>query len=48
MQDHVGRKGVKGLSPVGHKKVPRGFGLRKGDHGGYMADGAGDCGRPPS
>ena len=46
MRDHVGRKGVKGLSLVGHEKLPRGFGLRTGDHGGDTADGAGDNGRP--
>ena len=35
-----GRKGVKGLLPVGHEKVPHGFGLT-GDHGSDAADGAG-------
>ena len=47
MQDHTGRKGVKGLSLVGHKKVPHGFGLRIEDCGSDTADGAGDCGKPP-
>ena len=37
-RDALGRKGVKGLSLVGHKRVPRGFGLRTGDHG-NTADG---------
>ena len=35
-----GRKGEKGLSLVGHEKVPQGFGLT-GDCGGDTADGAG-------
>ena len=35
MQDHEGRKGVKGLSLVGHEKVPYGFELRTGDHWGH-------------
>ena len=34
-----GRKGVKGLLQVGHKKVPHGFGLT-GDRDGDTADGA--------
>ena len=45
MQDHAGRKGVKGLSLVGHDEVPHGFGLRTRDHS-VTADGAGDFGRP--
>ena len=45
MQDHAGRKGVKGLSLAGPKEVPRGFGLRIGDCG-NTADSAVNCGRP--
>ena len=45
MRDHAGRKGVKGLSLVGHEKVPCGFGLRTGDRS-NTADGAGNCGKP--
>ena len=41
----MGRKGVKGLSLVGHEEVPRGFGLRTGDRS-ETADGAEDRGRP--
>ena len=41
----MGRKGVKGLSLVGHDEVPHGFGLRTRDHS-VTADGAGDFGRP--
>ena len=44
MQDHVERKGVKGLTLAGHQEVLCGFGLRTGDCG-NTADGAGDCGR---
>ena len=40
-----GRKGVKGLLQVGHKKVPHGFGLT-GDCGGNTADGARTEGLP--
>ena len=36
---------MKGLSLVGHEKVPRGFGLRTGDPG-DTADGVGNRGRP--
>ena len=43
----MGRKGVKGLSLVGHEKVPLGFGLRTGDPG-DTADGSGNQGRPAS
>ena len=43
----MGRKGVKGLLLVGHKKVPRGFGLRAVDPG-DTADGARNRGRPAS
>ena len=43
----VGRKGVKGLLPVGQVKVPHGFGLRTGDPS-NTADGAGTRGRPAS
>ena len=46
-RDASGRKGVKGLLLVGHKKVPHGFGLRTGDPG-DTADGSGNCGRPAS
>ena len=45
-RDVWGRKGVKGLLLLGHEKMPRGFGLRTGDHGGDRADGAGNHGRP--
>ena len=38
---------MKGLLLVGHKKVPRGFGLRNGDPR-NTADGAGSRGRPAS
>ena len=44
----MGRKGVKRLLLVGHEKVPRGFGLRTGDLGGDIADGAGNRGKPAS
>ena len=43
----MGRKGVKGLSLVGHEKVPLGFGLRTGDHS-DTAYGAGNGRRPAS
>ena len=50
MQDHAGRKGVKGLSLVGHEEVPRGFGLRTGDSSSNQqhSGGAGDVGDLPS
>ena len=38
-----GRKGVKGFLLVVHEKEPHGFGLT-GDHGGNIADGAGNRG----
>ena len=41
----LGRKGVKGLLPVDHEKVPLGSGLT-GDRGGDTADGAGTKGLP--
>ena len=43
-----GRKGVKGLLLVGCEKVPHGFGLRTGDHGGNTAEGSGNHGGPAS
>ena len=43
-RDAAGRKGVKGLLLVGHKKAPHGFGLRTGDCGSDTADGAGSRG----
>ena len=46
MQDHAGRKGVKGLSLMGNEKVPHGFGLRTEDHASRTADGAGNHGKP--
>ena len=45
MQEYAGQKGVEGPLPAGHEGVPRGFGLKTGDHG-DTADGAGDHGRP--
>ena len=45
MRDHAGRKGVKGVSLMGHEEVPHCFGLRTGD-GWDTVDGARDCGRP--
>ena len=45
-RDTAGRKVVKGLLLVGQEKVPRGFGLRTGDHSSDTADGAGTRGRP--
>ena len=33
---------------MGHEKVPCGFELRTGEHGGATADGAGNRGRPAS
>ncbi|KAF6086283.1 hypothetical protein HJG60_008475 [Phyllostomus discolor] len=47
-RDTVGRKGVKGLLPVGHEEVPRGFGLRTRDRCSDTAGGAGNCRRPAS
>ena len=44
VRPHAKKRG-KGLSLVGHERVPRGFGLRTGDHGGDTADGAGNLGR---
>ena len=46
MLDHLGRKGLKGISLVAHEEGPRDFQLRTGDYCGNTADGAGDCGRP--
>ena len=43
----MGRKGAKGLSLVGHDKVPRGFRLRTGDAS-DTADGVGNSRRPAS
>ena len=39
---------VKGLSLVGHEKVPCGFDLRTGDGGSDTADGAGNHRKPAS
>lgn len=47
MQDHGGRKGVKGLSLVSHEGVPCSFGIRTGDLD-DIADGAVNSGGMPS
>ena len=44
VRPHATKRG-KGLSLVGHERVPCGFGLRTGDCGGDTADGAGNLGR---
>ena len=42
IQNHAGRKEMKGLLLLGHEKLPCGFGLINGDHGSDTAEGTGN------